>query len=351
MNDVAKPASPGYKIAIDVVRQVLSLGREQGLPVDELVAQWNIDIEPLQGDPSFVAGPEVERILAVGMRLLPDPLPGLHALSGQIGSLFGLAGFLIQTASTLGAVFHNVSQAEKLIGNTGITRIRHEPGEAHLLWDCRFTDPYVRWHVADFILGVYGWLIQSAARPGLEMIRAVHFSHGAPDDTALVQRYVEVFGCPVYFNQTAHRLVLPSAVLDLPLPSANPQLHDVLKMHAQKVMEERSQNTSLVDLARSCLHELMHRGDASRENLAAALNMSGRTLHRRLRESDTSYRELFDDLRLERAKLLLQDDALSVHQVAEHAGFDEHNSFTRWFRQLTGMAPSEYRQRMHSGEH
>ena len=122
-------------------------------------------------------------------------------------------------------------------------------------------------------------------------------------------------------------------------------------MHAQKVMEERSQNTSLVDLARSCLHELMHRGDASRENLAAALNMSGRTLHRRLRESDTSYRELFDDLRLERAKLLLQDDALSVHQVAEHAGFDEHNSFTRWFRQLTGMAPSEYRQRMHSGEH
>lgn len=42
--------------------------------------------------------------------------------------------------------------------------------------------------------------------------------------------------------------------------------------------------------------------------------------------------------------MLLRESTLTVQQTAEHAGFDEHNSFTRWFRQLTGFAPSEYRQ-------
>ncbi|MDF1781657.1 MAG: helix-turn-helix domain-containing protein [Alcanivoracaceae bacterium] len=49
-------------------------------------------------------------------------------------------------------------------------------------------------------------------------------------------------------------------------------------------------------------------------------------------------------IRLERAQMLLRESTLTVQQTAEHAGFDEHNSFTRWFRQLTGFAPSEYRQ-------
>jgi AraC-like DNA-binding protein len=308
-----------------------------------VLAHNAIVIEPLQGEPAFMSGQEFERMLAIGLRMLPDPLPGLYAARAQIGAVFGLTGYLIQTSSSVGSVLHTMTQAEPLLGNTGATRLHYEPGEVHLLWDCHFTDPYVHRHVTDFILCTYLWSIQAAVKPGIELVRAIHFSHPAPENSALVQRYVDTFACPVYFNQPQHRMVLPSSILDLPLPGADPQLHNILQVHAQQVIEERSRADSLKDLARTRLHQLMHHGKASRENLAAALNMSSRTLHRKLREENTSYREMHDELRLERARMLLRDLTLTVQQVAEHSGFDEHNSFTRWFRQLTGMSPSEFR--------
>lgn len=337
-------APPAYKVAIDVVRQVLAFGREQGIPVDDVMAQYGFAIEALPGEPAYMSGPDVQEFLAVALTLLPDPLPGLYAAKGQLAALFGLSAFVLQTSSTVDSMLNTLIQLEPLIGNTGTTQIRHEPGEVHILWDSKFTDPYVRRHVSEFILSAYAWAVMSAAKPNIELIREVHFRHSAPEDQSLMSRYTEAFGCPAYFNQAECRIILPSSVLDLPLLGADPQLHQMLNLHAQKIMEERRRTSSLADQARACLHQLMHSGDASRENLAAALNMSGRTLHRKLREANTSYRELLDELRLERARMLLRESTLTVQQIAEHAGFDEHNSFTRWFRQLTNVAPSEYRQ-------
>lgn len=344
MNKAGPPTSDDYGVSIDMVRQFLALAREFGLPVDDALASEAINMAPMPGEPALISVKEIERILHIGYRLMDDPLPGLYFVRGQIGALFGLAGFLVQTCSTVGAMFQVVAQAESLLGNVGITELRHHPGEVRMVWDCRFTDPWVRWHAADFILAVYTRLIASAARQDIRILRSVHFQHPAPKDPALLQRYVEMFGCHVCFDQTENRLIMPSAVLDLPLPSADPQLNEVLKLHAQKVLDERNRSSSLVDVARSALHQLLQRGEASRENLAAAMHMSGRTLHRKLRDADTSYRELLDELRLERARTLLRDTPLTVHEVAELSGFDEHNSFTRWFRQLTGLAPTEFRQ-------
>lgn len=340
----ASPANPpDFKVAIDVVRQLLAFAREQGLDIDAAVRHHNIKIEPLPGDPAFMSGPEVERMLAIGLRALTDPLPGLYAAKGHVATLFGLAGFLVQTCSTVRSLLRTLIQVEPLVGNGGITQLRQEPGEVHLLWDCLFKDPYVRYHTADFIFYAYVAGILSASEPGPELIRAVQFCHSPPDDPALIERYVEMFCCPVYFDQPQNRIIIPASIMDLPLTGADPQLHEALKVHALKVLDERNRTNTFADHVRSQLHQLLHRGDASRENLAAALNMSGRTLHRKLGDVGTSYRDLLDELRLERARTLLRNSTLSVQQVAEQIGFDEHNSFTRWFRQMTGIAPSEFR--------
>lgn len=48
-------------------------------------------------------------------------------------------------------------------------------------------------------------------------------------------------------------------------------------------------------------------------------------------------------LRLERATHLLKDQSLAVQEIADTLGFDNSNSFSRLFRQRTGMYPSQYR--------
>ena len=339
------PSAPAseYKVAVDVVRQLLQFGREQGLPVEQILADHRLDISPLPDQPAFVAGEVVQEILSIALRMLPDPLPGLYAARGPVVTLFGLAGFLVQTASTVGALLETLTRVEPLVGDTGITRLRREPGAALLSWDCRFTDPYVRMHAEDFILAAYAWGVLTAARSDLSVLSTVHLRHPPPTDEKLLQRYTDTFGCPVYFNQPEAMLILHNAVLDLPLPSADPQLHEVLTQHAQKLLAERTRTSSFADLARSRLHQMLHVGNVSRDQLATAMNMSARTLHRKLQEAGTSYRALLDELRLDRARTLLRDDVLNIQQIAEITGFDDGPSFICWFRHLTGTAPGEFR--------
>lgn len=337
------PASPPYKVTLDVARQVLQLGHELGLPVEELLARHGIELTPLPDHPAFLAGPVFEQILGAGLRLLQDPLPGLTLAQRKIATVFGLAGFLVQTASTVERLLETLVRVEPLVGDTGITRLQRGPEGARLTWDTRFTDPYVRDHASDFILAGYAWAVQVAGRPGQPVLAAVRFRHAAPSDPLLLRRYLTTFGAPVYFGQPENALELAPGALALPLPSADPQLYEVLEAHARRLLEERRNAPSVVDLARSRLHQLLQAGDASRERLAEAMGITGRTLHRKLAEAGTSYRELLDALRLDRARALLREPALSIQEVAERAGFDESASFTRWFKGVAGITPSEYR--------
>ena len=79
------------------------------------------------------------------------------------------------------------------------------------------------------------------------------------------------------------------------------------------------------------------------EGLAALLNTSPRTLHRQLKEEGASLQQLKDEVRSERAKDLLYRSDKPVKQVAAAVGFLNEKSFTRAFRQWTGMSPGDFR--------
>ena len=76
--------------------------------------------------------------------------------------------------------------------------------------------------------------------------------------------------------------------------------------------------------------------------LAKELGVNSQTLHRRLKESATSYQKIKDNLRREVAIHKLVNERLSVEKVADIVGFSEPRSFTRAFKHWTGLTPREY---------
>ncbi|ROM34157.1 AraC family transcriptional regulator [Pseudomonas poae] len=79
-------------------------------------------------------------------------------------------------------------------------------------------------------------------------------------------------------------------------------------------------------------------------DLAKALNVSERTLHRRFKNlTNESPKELITRVRIETACVLLQVPGASVKQVALNCGYNEDTSFRRAFIQLTGMTPADYK--------
>ncbi|RMQ47709.1 AraC family transcriptional regulator [Pseudomonas cichorii] len=82
----------------------------------------------------------------------------------------------------------------------------------------------------------------------------------------------------------------------------------------------------------------------SAQGLAKALNMSERTLHRRLTElTNESPKAFITRVRIETACVLLETPGSSVKQVALKCGYSEETAFRRAFIQLTGMTPADYR--------
>jgi len=67
--------------------------------------------------------------------------------------------------------------------------------------------------------------------------------------------------------------------------------------------------------------------------------------------TNMTFRAWMAERRVVRAQHLLEDTDLSVSEIAARVGYEEANSFTRLFRNATGMSPTQYRkERLHKNE-
>ncbi|PXV58971.1 Transcriptional regulator GlxA family, contains an amidase domain and an AraC-type DNA-binding HTH domain [Dyella jiangningensis] len=85
--------------------------------------------------------------------------------------------------------------------------------------------------------------------------------------------------------------------------------------------------------------------------LADAFNLSSRTLLRKFHaETGRSPLDLLHDLRVEKAKLLLENTTLSVAQIAGEVGYLDVATFSRLFTRRTQLTPAAFRKRFHSAD-
>jgi AraC-like DNA-binding protein len=78
--------------------------------------------------------------------------------------------------------------------------------------------------------------------------------------------------------------------------------------------------------------------------IARELQTSERSLRRGLAELGTSYQQLLDDARRERALEWTRSTAMPFDQLASQLGFSDVRSFRRAFKRWTGRTPSELRE-------
>ena len=79
------------------------------------------------------------------------------------------------------------------------------------------------------------------------------------------------------------------------------------------------------------------------EQVAGEMHTTPRTLIRRLRNEDATYRDILENLRREYAGQLLQDARLTVADVGEVLGYREPANFGRAFRRWYGASPAAWR--------
>ncbi|MEH6452307.1 MAG: helix-turn-helix transcriptional regulator [Psychromonas sp.] len=77
---------------------------------------------------------------------------------------------------------------------------------------------------------------------------------------------------------------------------------------------------------------------------ASVIGLSVRTLQRRLKELDVSYRQILDEIQINEAKKLLKNSNHPITAISTHLGYSNVAHFSRAFKRVTGEAPSIFRQ-------
>ena len=104
---------------------------------------------------------------------------------------------------------------------------------------------------------------------------------------------------------------------------------------------DHSEN-EIVDRAIQTISENIHR-KLSLEELASAIHVSVPYLYMLFQDHlGTSPGKYIAKIRIEECKLLLRDRQMSMGQIAEHMGFSSLQHFSRQFRNICGMTPTEY---------
>ncbi|MFN3585984.1 MAG: AraC family transcriptional regulator [Moraxellaceae bacterium] len=334
-------AAPG--VSILVLRHLVQFAQRHALDPGPLLAEAGLSEDGLWAAEGWVPAAQVERLLQVALARIASPVVGLLAAPQVNLSLLGVLGYVTQTSSTVQGLIESTTRFERLLSDIGTTTLCHQPGAAHWQWDCAFADAVVRRHAVECVLGCWAGLLRMARRPSPRPLLAVHFRHALPGGVAQAV-YERFFDAPVHFSQAENALVLAPAALSLPLALADPALHQALANHASRQLAARQQETDLVAAVRALLQQEVQQGIAPvRERVAGQLGISTRSLHRRLDEAGSSFRALVDEARLALAVQLLQDSSLPVAQVALQLGFQESQSFIRWFKRVQGVTPGEFR--------
>jgi AraC-like DNA-binding protein len=151
------------------------------------------------------------------------------------------------------------------------------------------------------------------------------------------------FGCPIRLGAPHNALVLAAADLELPLGTHNPALLRALLPYLGATTVSAPDGD--VEHVRTAIVRRLPGARPTVDSVARDVAMSGRSLQRLLREHGTSFRELLDQVRHERARRYLDATSFSDGEIAFLLGFSDPASFYRAFRVWTGMSPGRFRQR------
>ncbi len=130
---------------------------------------------------------------------------------------------------------------------------------------------------------------------------------------------------------------------DRPLITRSGALWDTLEPGLVAQLRAKTDVSSMAARVRESLREALPGGAASIEDMARRLNLSKRSLQRRLSEEGTSFQDLLSKTRFDLAVQYLKNSDLSVPEISYLLGYRETSSFFRAFQSWTGMTPGDYR--------
>ncbi|MFT5594572.1 MAG: AraC-like DNA-binding protein [Oceanicoccus sp.] len=325
-------------IASHYVRAALAGAQAQGYDAQAILQKAGIGLEILQEPKARVYPDKMAKLLRTLVTLLNDEFLGHDSKPSQPGSFETLCQ-LILPCSTLGEALemgtryyrlfdlalHTQFEQTDMGGSLVVNQHRSCLNKSHYLTEYQL----VLWH------RLACWLTGKRIP-----IKVAEFAYTRPNHA---DEYQLFFYGEHKFNQPKTLLRFHKSDLDLPIIRSRQDLPELMQ-EAPYVFLVKPNNTASINAQIRRILEVNTESEMPDfESVAFQLNTSTQTLRRRLKDEDTSFQAIKDQVRRDLAICHLSENKYSINDIALKVGFTEPSTFHRAFKKWTGVTPGDYR--------
>lgn len=148
-----------------------------------------------------------------------------------------------------------------------------------------------------------------------------------------------LLGRPVIYDMPSNEMLFDLKFLEYPLPQANPLTQKMCYEQLDSMLPKRMMQASLEQQVFDILVTLPIE-QARLKCVAEKLNLSERSLRRKLAEANTSFQTILVGLKQALAEEYLGKTNLTIEQIADKLGYSDAASFSHAYKRWHGVAPS-----------
>jgi len=326
-------------VAEHFVKAALSGAVKKGFNTSQILITAGIEPELMQQQGARVTDKQYTQLMQTLWNTMQDEYMGFASSKSKPGT-FATMCYLTIHCNTLESVFKRANAFYSLFDKPVSMVLNYSEEQAHLTitFDEELDDPYhflqesllVIWHRFSC------WLTGKRI-----MLDEVSFNYPEPKH---VDEYKHLFHCPLVFNQKQTRLSFNTRYLHETIIRDEQELKDFLKSSPADLLGKPDDYNSYTSQIRQYIGRDLREELPDFEMVSSKLNLSPQTLRRRLKEENTSYQEIKDNIRRDQAIYHLNRNDFSINEIAYRVGFTEPSTFHRAFKKWTNLTPGAYRQ-------
>ena len=304
---------------------------------EELFAELNIPPEALTDSNFRISEDNITAIFKLAVEATSNPAFGLKVTNYIHPATFHALGYSLFASATIEDFCIRLVRFFPLLTSSAVHHINEteEAFELHI----DIINPVTCDETLDAWVAIIIKFCQNIYRPdfaplAVDLTRCEPVSH--MDD---FNRY---YKAAIKFSAAKNIIYFKNEDVRQPLPAASSELarqnDEVVIGHLAKL-----EKGDVVRRVEAKIIELLPSGSCNKEDVAASLFMSARSLQNKLERRNTTYKGILDDLRSGLARQYIEQKNMPVSEITYLLGFSDTINFSRAFKRWTGVSPSQYR--------
>ncbi len=268
---------------------------------------------------------------------LGDPCFGLKAAQYWHPSHLNALGYAWLASPTLKEALKRLERYWQIFGEGADIQIQDEKEGVKIIF-CYTPDSAGGNARVDAILSCIMLMCRINYIKDLDPI-SVHLVQNAPD---CKNKYNDFYNIDVTFNSKENCILLPYPEVIEPLAGGNQhlaRLNDQIMINYLTTLEKKD----ILHQVKNAIVNRLPSGHISKDIVAQHLNMSTRSMQRKLKQQQTSFTLLLKKTRTELAKSYLKDPDNNLAEISFLLGFSQPSSFSRAFKRWSGLTPKEFK--------